>query len=245
MPTIPNYNLELEDLVGMDYLTLAKKKMLKDIKTDSILKNANDYLNQTTFKETGDISSTTNNIKNIYNLLDKSYNLLSQIGTQIKKPKDVNSLVADGNTTLIKEEPNISAEIIDKTNIISSNLVQMTDYFRLILNNPSIIPKIPLTDIEKLLKLRDKWYSKLIGDNPDRFDGVLSSQVLRIRLDRNTNLYYRFKTSGDRLRRSRGTPIGFIDVDTINDNFEEILFDWYNFDNLWNIFDKIYNAKPA
>lgn len=245
MPTIPHYNLDVDDLVGMDYLTFAKKRMIRDMKTDKTIDNANKYINETSYKYTGDISSTNNNFKNITNLLNSSYNLLSEIGSRIEKPVNVNNNKLAGNTNLIKEEPKISIDIIDKTNIINSNLVSMTDYFRLILNNPSIISKIPLTDVEKLINSYNKWYSKFIGNNPDIFDGVLSSQVLRLKVDPGTGLYERNTRVGDRLKRSAGKPSGLIDVETICNNFEEMLYNWYNFANLWSIFDTIYNAAPA
>jgi hypothetical protein len=246
MPTIPHYNLDVDDLVGMDYLTFAKKRMIRDMKTDKTIDNADKYINETTFKDTGDTSSTINNIKEIYKLWDKSYNLLVEIGNRITKPVNVNDTGAPGNTTLIKEDANISAEIIDKTNIINSNLIEMIDKLSSIIKNPSTINKIQRADIDKLYNYFKKWITKFLGDTARRWSGVVSSQVLRLNFYGAKERYVRrTPASNDRLNRSVGKPTGYVDVETICNNFGEMLDNWYNFRDIWRIFIKIYNAEPA
>jgi hypothetical protein len=247
MPTIPNYNLDVDDLTAMDYLTFAKKRMIKDIKTDKSIENADKYISETTFKDTGDYSATINNIKEIYNLWNKSFNLLTEIGNKITKPRNVTDPGVDGNTNLIKEDVLISAEIVDKTNIINSNLVDMIDKLNLILKNPSTIRNIPNTDVEKLYNFFKKWIIKLLGDNPRRWTGILSSQVLRLNFNGATDRFIRRvpPATNDRLRRQTGKPSGFIDIDSINNNFGDILNNWYNFRDIWRVFIKIYNSQPA
>lgn len=249
MPTIPHYNFDIDDLVGMDYLTLAKKKMLKDIKTDRSIENAEKYLNETSFKSTGDSSTTINNFKEIEKIWKKSYSLLSEISSQITKPVNVNSTGTDGNTTLIKDEPNVSAEIIDKTNILNSNLNEMIDILRNIVQNPSTINKIPKTDYDKLFGFFRKWILLFLGDSPRRWTGVVSSQILRLDLNRLAERYVRRRGGvvNNRLRRRAGTKMttAYVDVETICDNFEEMLNSWYDFRDLWRIFNRIYNAEPA
>ena len=245
MPTIPHYNLDVDDLVGMDYLTFAKKRMIRDIKTDRSVENADKYISDISFKDTGDTSSTINNIKDIYKLWDKSYNLLTEIGNKITNPQDVLSALGTGNTNLIKEDANISTEILDKTNIINSNLIEMLDKLNLIINNTSTINKIPRIDIDKLYSFFKKWILKLIGNSTIRWNGVLSSQVLRLGgYDRATDRYVR-NYGNDRLIRRAGRGSGFVDVETICNNFGEMLDRWYNFRDIWRIFIKIYNAEPA
>lgn len=245
MPTIPHYNLDVDDLVGMDYLTFAKKRMIRDIKTDRSVENADKYINETTFKDTGDASLTINNIKEIYKLWDRSYNLLVEVGNKLTKPQDVTSAFGLGNTNLIKEDANVSTEILDKTNIINSNLIEMLDKLNLIINNPSTFNKIPRTDIDKLYNFFKKWILKLIGNSTIRWNGVLSSQVLRLGgYNRATDRYVR-NIGNDRLIRRAGRGSGFANVETICDNFGEMLDSWYNFRDIWRIFIKIYNAEPA
>jgi len=247
MPTILHRNFDVDDLVGMDYLTFAKKRMIKDIKTDKSIENADKYISETTFKDTGDTSISTNNIKEIYNLWNKSYILLSQVGNKITKPKNVADPGIDGNTNLIKEDALISTEIIDKTNIINSNLVEMLDNLNLILKNPSTIKYIPNTDVEKLYNFFKKWIIKLLGDNPRRWTGILSSQVLRLNFNGATDRYIRRvpANTNDRLKRQAGKPSGTIDIESINNNFAEILNNWYNFRDIWRVFVKIYNSQPT
>ena len=246
MPTIPHYNLDVDDLVGMDYLTFAKKRMITDMKTDRSVENADKYINETSFKDTGDASSTINSIKDIYNLWNKSYNLLAEVGNRISKPINVNDPGTDGHTNLIKEDANISAEIIDKTNIINSNLVEMLDKLSSIIKNPSTINKIPKADIDKLYNFFKKWILKFLGDNPRRWTGIVSSQVLRLNINVATERYVRrLPTNNDRLKRKAGAPTGFVDVETICNNFGEMLDSWYNFRDIWRIFIRIYNSSPA
>ena len=246
MPTIPHYNLDIDDLVGMDYLTFAKKRMIRDMKTDRSIENADKYIIDTSFKDTGDTSSTINNIKDIYNLWNKSYNLLTDVGNRITKPINVNDLKAAGNTNLIKEDANISAEIIDKTNIINNNLVEMLDKLSSIIKNTSTINKIPRADIDKLYNFFKKWILKFLGDTPRRWTGVVSSQVLRLNFNGATERYVRrTPANNDRLNRKAGAPTGYVDVETICDNFGEMLNNWYNFRDIWRIFIRIYNAEPA
>lgn len=248
MPTIPHYNLDVDDLVGMDYLTFAKKRMIRDIKTDKSVENADKYISETSFKETGDASSTINSIKEIYNLWNKSYNLLTEVGNRITKPRNVNDVGVDGNTTLIKDDPNIATEIIDKTNIINYNLVEMIDKLISIIKNSSTINKIPNTDIEKLYNFFKKWILKLLGDSARRWTGIASSQVLRLNYNGARERYIRrLPPTNDRLRRRAGgtATTTLIDVETINNNFEEMINNWYNFRDVWRQFIRVYNAEPA
>jgi len=246
MPTIPHYNLDVDDLTSMDYLTFAKKRMIRDIKTDRSIENADKYISETSFKDTGDASLTINNIKEIYNLWNKSYNLLTEVSNRITKPVNVNDIGADGNTNIIKEDANISAEIIDKTNIINSNLVEMIDKLISIVKNSSTINKIPNIDVEKLYNFFKKWIFKLLGDSPRRWTGVASSQILRLNYNGATERYVRrLPATNDRLRRKAGTPTGFVDVETINNNFGEMINNWYNFRDIWRQFIKVYNAEPS
>jgi len=240
MPTIPHYNLDVDDLVGMDYLTFAKKRMIRDIKTDKSIENADKYISETSFKDTGDTSISTNNIKEIFNIWNKSYILLSQVGNKITKPANVNSNGADGNTGLIKQDALVSAEIIDKTNIINSNLIEILDKLSYILKNPSTIKNLPQTDIYKIYDFYNKWISKLLGNS-----GVLTSQVFRLILDVATGRFVKSRPFNDRLGRRVGAPAGVVDFETIFSNFQDILNNWYNFRDLWNVFLKVYNSKPA
>lgn len=244
MPTIPHYNFDIDDLVGMDYLTLAKKKMLKDINTDKTIENADKYLNEVSFKDTGDSSTTINYFKEIDKLWKKSYSLLSEISSKITKPVDVNSAGADGNTYLIRNEPTISAEIIDKSNIINTNLNEMINYLRYIIDNPSTINKISKNDFDKLFAFFKKWILLFLGNSNVRWTGVATSQVLRVILNRATERYTR-NIGNDRLIRRTGKQPGFIDVETICNNFEEMLNNWFNFRDLWRVFNRIYNAEPV
>lgn len=265
MPTIPHYNLDVDDLVGMDYLTFAKKRMIRDMKTDRSVENADKYIIDTSFKDTGDASSTINNIKEISKLLNNSYNLLSQIGNKITKPRDVNAPFKttafttpspNGFTSLIREDANISTDIIDKSNTINSNFIQIIDFLNIIINNPSTIKKIPQIEVVKIFSFIKKWILKFLGDNPNRWTGVVSSQVLRIIPVRAIEGYTRligydrliaepltYTTTGALTARSKST--GFVNVETICDNFEEMLKLWYNFRDIWRIFIRIYNAEPA
>jgi hypothetical protein len=246
MPTILHRNLDIDDLVGMDYLTFAKKRMIRDIKTDKSIENADKYISETSFKDTGDTSTTINNIKDIYNLWNKSYNLLAEVGNRISKPEDVNDPTIRGRTNIIKEDANISAEIIDKTNIINSNLIEMIDKLSYTIKNPSTINKIPNIDVGKLYNFFKKWILKFLGENPRRFTGVVSSQVLRLDIDRARERYIRrLPPTNDRLRRRAGTPTGIVDTETINNNFGEMIDNWYNFRDIWRQFIRIYNAEPA
>lgn len=250
MPTIPHYNLDVDDLTAMDYLTFAKKRMIRDIKTDRSLENADKYINDISFKDTGDASSTINNIKEIFNLWNKSYNLLVDIGNKIIKPVDVNGAIdaitgaSNGNTRLIRDETNISTDIIEKTNIINNNLIEMLDKLYSIIKNPSTINKIPKEDIDKLYNFFKKWILKFLGNNPRLWTGVASSQVLRFNINLATERYIR-NDGRDRLKRNVGKPMGFVDVETICNNFGEMLENWYNFRDAWRIFIKVYNTEPA
>ena len=69
MPVIANYAMSLEDMVSMDGLLDAKKRIIKDMKSDKTIDDADKYLMETSYKVSIDPSKTDELMKNTTKLL--------------------------------------------------------------------------------------------------------------------------------------------------------------------------------
>lgn len=242
MPTIPHNNLDVDDLVGMDYLTFAKKRMIRDMKMDKTIDNADKFINETNYK-TGDTSSIINDSKELYTSWNKAYNLLVDINGRITRPINPYDGGADGNTTLItRDEASSSIDLYEKTNIINNYFDEITNKIISILNTPSLINKIPKTDADNIINLYKKWDFKFL----DPASGVVSSKVLRLLFNPYDKTYSRLIDRRgfvqDRLRNRPGPSIGVVDLVVVNNNFDVMLRKYNFFKSLIQKFGLIYTG---
>lgn len=176
MPVIANYAMSLDDMVSMDNLLDAKKRIIRDMKSDKTIDDADKYLMETSYKVEIDPTKTDELMKNITKLLKSNIDIFKQLNNRILFPRASTGAGARPSS-IVRESDATVVDIFDKIDILKNNINTITDNTKLLLPLTSFISN---RDFEKAYKTvgeyneiqRDFYFKKIVDETGNRLLSV-------------------------------------------------------------------------
>lgn len=176
MPVIANYAMSLDDMVSMDNLLDAKKRIIRDMKSDKTIDDADKYLMETSYKVEIDPTKTDELMKNITKLLKSNIDIFKQLNNRILFPRASTGAGARPSS-IVRESDATVVDIFDKIDILKNNINTITDNTKLLLPLTSFISN---RDFEKAYNTvgeyneiqRDFYFKKIVDETGNRLLSV-------------------------------------------------------------------------
>lgn len=176
MPVIANYAMSLEDMVSMDGLLDAKKRIIKDMKSDKTIDDADKYLMETSYKVNIDPSKADDLMKDTIKLFKSNIDIFKQLNNRILLPR-ISTGAGAPPSSIVKESDATVVDIFDKVDILKKNINSIIDNTKLLLPLTSFISN---KEFEKAYNIvgdynniqRDFYFKKIVDEDGNRLINV-------------------------------------------------------------------------